>query len=173
IHCPLTNNRYASHLEKLSRYLDAGITIALGTDSFPPDLVRAIDAGAQLAKAQHANLAAHLLAEYFEAATLGGARALRRPDLGRIAAGASADVVAFGLDDIRMGPVEDPLRTLVLAGTARDSPADDGRRAGGDARRPHPRRGPRPAAPRRSAHLRQAARRVHRTRLSPGCRGAT
>ena len=51
IHCPLTNNRYASHLEQLSRYLDAGITIAMGTDSFPPDLVRAIDTGAQLAKA--------------------------------------------------------------------------------------------------------------------------
>lgn len=121
IHCPLTNNRYASHLERLSRYLDAGITVALGTDSFPPDLVRAIDTGAQLAKAQHANLGAHLLAEYFEAATLGGARALRRPDLGRIAVGASADLVAFGLHDIRMGPVEDPLRTLVLAGTGRDA----------------------------------------------------
>lgn len=121
VHCPLTNNRYASHLQEISRYLDAGITIALGTDSFPPDLVRAIDTGAQLAKAQHHNLAASMLAEYFEAATLGGARALRRPDLGRIAPGASADLVAFGLDDFRMGPVEDPLRTLVLAGTARDA----------------------------------------------------
>jgi cytosine/adenosine deaminase-related metal-dependent hydrolase len=121
IHCPLTNSRYASHLERLSRYLDAGVTIALGTDSFPPDLVRAIDTGAQLAKAQHANLGAHLLADYFEAATLGGARALHRADLGRIAVGAAADLVAFGLHDIRMGPVEDPLRTLVLAGTARDA----------------------------------------------------
>ena len=121
IHCPLTNNRYAFLLERLSRYLDAGVNICLGTDSFPPDLVRGIDAGVQLAKQQHGDLSRGLLAEYVEAATLGGARALRRPDLGRIAPGASADLVAFALDDPRLGPVEDPLRTLVLSGTARDA----------------------------------------------------
>lgn len=120
IHCPLTNARYAFLLEKLSQYLDAGVNVALGTDSFPPDLIRGIDAGVHLAKAQHGDLSQGLLAEYFEAATLGGAAALGRPDLGRIAPGASADLVAFALDDFRIGAVDDPLRTLVLAGTGRD-----------------------------------------------------
>ncbi len=120
IHCPLTNNRYASHLHKLSQYLDAGVNIALGTDSFPPDLVRAIDTGVQLAKEQHGLLGRGMLPEYVDAATTGGARALRRPDLGRIAPGAAADIVAFALDDFRTGPIEDPLRTLTLAGTGRD-----------------------------------------------------
>lgn len=121
VHCPLTNARYAFLLEDLSRYLDAGITIAMGTDSFPPDLVRAIDVGVQLSKAQHGDLTRGMLAEYVEAATLGGARALRRPDLGRIAPGAAADLVAFALDDVRLGAVEDPLRTLTLAGCGRDA----------------------------------------------------
>lgn len=121
VHCPLTNARYAFWLERLSQYLDAGVNVALGTDSFPPDLVRAIDAGVQLAKAQHGDLGRGLLAEYVEAATLGGARALRRPDLGRIAPGAAADLVAFSLSDLRTGAVDDPVRTLVLAGTARDA----------------------------------------------------
>lgn len=121
IHCPLTNARYAFWLEKLSQYLKAGVNIALGTDSFPPDLIRAIDAGVQLSKAQHDDLGMGLLAEYVEAATLGGARALRRPDLGRIEVGATADLVAFSLDDFRMGVVDDPIRTLVLSGTARDA----------------------------------------------------
>ena len=121
VHCPLTNARYAFLLERLSQYLDAGVNIALGSDSFPPDLIRGIDHGVQLAKAQHADLSRGMLAEYIEAATLGGARALHRDDLGRIEAGAAADLVAFGLDDFRMGAVEDPLRTLVLAGTARDA----------------------------------------------------
>ncbi|MDQ0893504.1 chlorohydrolase family protein [Agromyces ramosus] len=121
IHCPLTNNRYAFLLERLSRYLDAGVNVSLGTDSFPPDLIRGIDAGVQLAKQQHGDLSRGLLAEYVEAATLGGARALHRPDLGRIAPGATADLVAFALDDLRLGPVEDPLRTLVLTGTGRDA----------------------------------------------------
>jgi len=120
IHCPLTNIRYASNLEKLSQYLDAGVNIALGTDSFPPDLVRGIDQGVQLSKSQHHDLSRGLLAEYIQAGTLGGARALHRPDLGRIAVGATADLVAFALDDFRMGAVEDPLRTLVLAGSGRD-----------------------------------------------------
>ena len=121
VHCPLTNARYAFWLEKLSQYLDAGVRIALGTDSFPPDLIRAIDTGVQLAKAQHDDLSAGLLAEYVEAATLGGADALRRPDLGRIAVGAQADLVAFSLADLRMGAIDDPIRTLTLAGTARDA----------------------------------------------------
>ncbi|MBN9612536.1 MAG: amidohydrolase family protein [Actinobacteria bacterium] len=121
VHCPLTNARYAFGLEKLSQYLDAGVRIALGTDSFPPDLIRAIDTGVQLAKAQHDDLSAGLLAEYVEAATLGGADALRRPDLGRIAVGAQADLVAFSLADPRMGAIDDPIRTLVLAGTGRDA----------------------------------------------------
>lgn len=120
-HCPLTNARYAFWLERLSQYLDAGVNIALGTDSFPPDLVRAIDTGVQLAKAQHGDLGRGMLAEYVEAATLGGARALHRPDLGRIAPGAAADLVAFALDDVRLGAVDDPIRTLVLAGTGRDA----------------------------------------------------
>ncbi len=121
VHCPLTNARYAFLLEDLSQYLEAGVNIAMGTDSFPPDLIRAIDHGVQLSKAQHGDLSRGMLAEYVQAATLGGAGALRRPDLGRIEAGAAADLVAFALDDIRIGAVEDPLRTLVLAGTARDA----------------------------------------------------
>ena len=121
VHCPLTNARYAFCLERLSQYLDAGVGIALGTDSFPPDLIRAIDTGVQLSKAQHGDLGRGLLAEYVEAATLGGARALGRPDLGRIAPGAAADLVAFSLADFRMGAVDDPIRTLVLAGTGRDA----------------------------------------------------
>ncbi|MFK0074425.1 chlorohydrolase family protein [Arthrobacter woluwensis] len=121
VHCPLTNTRYASHLQKLSRYLDAGVNISLGTDSFPPDLIRGIDAGVHVAQEQHGDLSAHLLAEYVNAATLGGAKALRRPDLGRIEVGAAADLAAFALDDFRAGPVEDPIRSLILSGTGRDT----------------------------------------------------
>ncbi len=121
IHCPLTNARYAFLLEQLSRYLDAGVNVCLGTDSFPPDLIRGIDAGVQLAKAQHGDLSRGLLAEYITAATMGGAHALHRPDLGRLAPGATADLVAFALNDVRIGPIEDPVRTLVLGGTAREA----------------------------------------------------
>ncbi|MDL9980580.1 chlorohydrolase family protein [Microbacterium candidum] len=121
VHCPLTNARYGSELETFARYGAAGLTISLGTDSFPPDLIRGIDTGVSVAKVQNHDLSFGDLAAYIEAATLGGAAALHRPDLGRIAVGAQADLTAFRLDDVRMGAVDDPLRTLVLAGSARDA----------------------------------------------------
>lgn len=121
VHCPLTNARYAMWLDDFASYRDAGVNLALGSDSFPPDMIRSIDQGVSLAKAQRPDRPSGSLAEYVEAATRGGARALHRPDLGRIEAGAAADLVAFSLADVRLGAVEDPIRTLVLAGTARDA----------------------------------------------------
>ncbi len=59
--------------------------------------------------------------DYFDAATLGGAAALKRPDLGRLEPGAQADIVAFSLSDFRDGVTDDPLRTLLLNGSARNA----------------------------------------------------
>ncbi|MFF1832380.1 chlorohydrolase family protein [Paenarthrobacter sp. NPDC058040] len=121
IHCPLTSMRYGSTLDSFNAYKAAGVNISLGTDSFPPDLIRGIDAGVQLAKILAGRNDAGDLAGYFDAVTLGGARALRRDDLGRLEPGAQADMVAFALGDIRDGVHEDPLRTLTLNGTARQA----------------------------------------------------
>ncbi|MFF8600947.1 chlorohydrolase family protein [Streptomyces sp. NPDC015232] len=121
VHCPLTNARYAHHLHTFGAYRERGVNVCLGTDSFPPDLIRGIDTGVQVAKLQAGDLGQGHLAGYFEALWTGGARALHRPDLGRIAPGTAADLTAFALDDFRMGVTEDPLRTLVLNGTARDA----------------------------------------------------
>lgn len=121
IHCPLTSMRYGSALDSFNAYKAAGINISLGTDSFPPDLIRGIDAGVHLAKILAGTNDAGDVAGYFDAATLGGAKALQRPDLGRLEPGAQADLVAFSLGDIRDGVHEDPLRTLLLNGTARQA----------------------------------------------------
>ncbi|WP_458107377.1 chlorohydrolase family protein [Arthrobacter sp. R3-55] len=121
IHCPLTSMRYGSALDSFQAYKEAGVNISLGTDSFPPDLIRGMDAGVQLAKVLAGRNDAGDVAGYFDAATLGGAQALRRPDLGRLEPGAQADMVAFSLADIRDGVHDDPLRTLLLNGTARQA----------------------------------------------------
>ncbi|MFF2509044.1 chlorohydrolase family protein [Streptomyces sp. NPDC058067] len=121
VHCPLTNARYAHNLHTFGGYRAQGVNLCLGTDSFPPDLIRGIDVGTQIAKLQAGDLGQGHLAGYFDALWTGGATALHRPDLGRLAPGAAADLAAFALDDFRMGVTEDPLRTLVLNGTARDA----------------------------------------------------
>src|SRR5262249_61922043 len=47
-------------------------------------------------------------------ATAGGARALLRDDIGRIAPGAKADLVLVDLDNPWMMPARDPLRSLIF-----------------------------------------------------------
>ncbi|MFC9475242.1 chlorohydrolase family protein [Nocardia sp. NPDC056952] len=119
VHCPLTSARHGSALDSFDRYRAAGVRIALGTDSFPPDLVRGIDIGVTLAKVLASRLDAATYGDYVSAATLGGAEALHRPDLGTIAVGATADLVAFRLDDPRDGVLDDPVRTLCMNSTGR------------------------------------------------------
>ncbi|HVV13660.1 chlorohydrolase family protein [Amycolatopsis sp.] len=119
VHCPLTSARYGSALESFGRYRAAGVNLTLGTDSFPPDLVRGMDYGVNMAKVVDHRLDAASPADYVRAATLNAARALGREDLGRIAPGAQADLVAFPLDDICDGVLDDPVRTLLYNRNAR------------------------------------------------------
>ena len=119
VHCPLTSFRYQKQLVSFDRFRAAGVNLCLGTDSFPPDLVRGMDVGMHLARLVEERPNAGTLADYFDAATLGGARALGRTDLGRLARGAQADITVVSLGHFGNGAVEDPLRTLVLNGTAR------------------------------------------------------
>ncbi len=58
--------------------------------------------------------------DYYDAATIGGADALRRPDLGRLQPGARADITVFDLDRPHLGQVIDPIQTMMLAGHGRD-----------------------------------------------------
>src|SRR6185295_3755911 len=58
--------------------------------------------------------------DVFNAATIGGATALGRSDLGRLAPGAKADVVIINLRSTRYGPARDPINALVEYGSGAD-----------------------------------------------------
>ncbi|MER7081402.1 Cytosine/adenosine deaminase [Saccharopolyspora kobensis] len=121
VHCPQTSLRYGAVLRSFGDYRRAGINLCLGTDSFPPDLIRGMDLGVHIAKVLDGRMDAAPAEHYVDAATLGGARALGRTDLGRLEPGAQADLVAFRIDDIRDGVLDDPVRTFLLSGTARQA----------------------------------------------------
>jgi cytosine/adenosine deaminase-related metal-dependent hydrolase len=114
IHCPLTSIRYAHALDSFDRYRQAGVNLALGTDSFPPDLIRGMDYGNNITKLLTGDKSAGSAADYFRAATLGGAQALGRADLGRLAPGAKADLIIVDFSKLRTGPIDDPIRTLLM-----------------------------------------------------------
>ncbi|MDQ3779834.1 MAG: amidohydrolase family protein, partial [Chloroflexota bacterium] len=59
-------------------------------------------------------------ADVFNAATLGGAAALGRDDLGRIAPGAKADLLIWQGDSMSMTPMRDPLRNIVYSAQSED-----------------------------------------------------
>lgn len=120
IHCPLTSFHYSAALKSFDAFKAAGVNMCLGTDSFPPDLIKGIDVGTHLARLAEGRLDAGRISDFFDAGTLGGAAALGREDLGRVAPGAQADLMVASLADFRDGAVEDPLRTLVLNGSARN-----------------------------------------------------
>lgn len=113
VYCPMANSRYAMALESFDSYRARGVNVALGTDTFPPDMVRVMESGSAQARTISRDRSSGQAADLLRAATLGGARALGRNDLGRLAPGARADITVASFDDVRTGVFDDPVRGLV------------------------------------------------------------
>ena len=122
-HCPVNIARRARYLDSWQKYREAGVNLALGSDTYPRDLIMQMRIASYFGKVMSHNLFAASAGEVFAAATLGGARALGRDDLGRLAPGAKADIVVIDLatrDALRFGPVRDPIKALVECGIGDD-----------------------------------------------------
>jgi len=116
-HSPLAFSRRGVALESFQRYLDAGVNMALGTDTYPLDMFAEMRMGCIVAKIVEKNHESAKAMDLFNASNLGGARALGRPDLGRLARGAKADIVVIDFRSLAIGPVPDPIRALVHLAT--------------------------------------------------------
>jgi cytosine/adenosine deaminase-related metal-dependent hydrolase len=87
--------------------------MGLGTDTTPHNLVEEMRKAAVLARIAARDIETVTTADLLHAATVGGATALMRDDLGRIAPNKKADVVLVDLTVPQMRPVRDPLRSFV------------------------------------------------------------
>jgi cytosine/adenosine deaminase-related metal-dependent hydrolase len=112
-HSPLVMLRRGHALEGFHKYLEQGVTMSMGTDVMPHDLIMEMRAGSMAAKLSARNHEVGTSADFFNAATLGGAKAFGRTDIGRLAPGAKADIVILDFDNLQVGPVYDPIRSLV------------------------------------------------------------
>ena len=119
-HCPLVFARRGNALESFAKFRRAGINVGLGTDTYPRDLISEMRWVSNLCKIVERDFTVATAADVFSAVTLGGARALRRDDLGRLAPGAKADIVLIDMKSFRMGPYRDPIKALVQCGTSDD-----------------------------------------------------
>ena len=113
-HCPSPFARYGQAMNHFGRYRARGINMGLGTDVAPHNLVEEMRLAIVLARVMASSIRTVDTGEMFRAATVGGAAALGRDDLGKLAPGAKADIVLLDLDHPAMRPVRDPLRTFVF-----------------------------------------------------------
>lgn len=127
-HCPTSNMRLASGIAPVREYLHAGIRVGLGVDGSASN-----DGSHMLAEARQAMLLARLAvapgvgdasadeAHLLEArtalqmATTGGAAVLGRADIGFLAVGSAADLIAIDLERIDYaGAQHDPVGATVF-----------------------------------------------------------
>lgn len=118
-HCPVVFARDGELLSSFARLSRRGVRFGMGTDTQPPDMIENIRIGRILNSIADERPTA-TAGDFYNAATLGGAAVLGRSDLGRLSPGAKADIAVFSLDDLQLGPVDDPLSALVIAGSGRD-----------------------------------------------------
>ena len=118
-HCPTVFARRGIALNTIGRYMNAGIPVGLGTDTFPHNMVDEMRLACYAARILTGNYKMGTTRHVFEAATVVGARILRRPDLGRIAAGCKADFSLVDLAHPYMQPAYEPLRSLIYSASER------------------------------------------------------
>jgi 5-methylthioadenosine/S-adenosylhomocysteine deaminase len=122
-HCALNIVRRARTLDSWDRYRSAGVNLALGTDTYPRDMIMNMRTASYLGKITSRNLRAAPAGQVFEAATLGGSRALGRNDIGRLERGALADIIIVDIgrrDVLRYTPTSDPIKALIECGVGDD-----------------------------------------------------
>lgn len=118
-HCPTSNMRLASGIAPVRAMLDAGVPVGLGVDGSASN-----DSSHMLAEARQMLLLQRVLGdpqamnarEALALATLGGARVLGRDDIGALAPGMAADIIAFDLTtiDYAGAAVHDPVAALIF-----------------------------------------------------------
>ena len=114
-HCPTVFARRGMALNTIGRYMDAGITVGIGTDTFPHNMVDEIRLACYVARVLTGNYKMGTTRHAFEAATVGGAKILRRPDLGRLAPGCKADFSLVDMSHPYMQPAHEPVRSLIYS----------------------------------------------------------
>lgn len=118
-HCPSSNMKLGSGICRVTELQENGVKVGIGVDGSASN-----DGSNMLEEIRRAYLLNHLhygddgLSAYetLKMATQGGAAVLGRDDIGILAAGKAADVIAISLDDIAYAGCEDPAVSIVNCG---------------------------------------------------------
>ncbi|MDJ0806432.1 MAG: TRZ/ATZ family hydrolase [Gammaproteobacteria bacterium] len=120
VHCPESNLKLASGFCPVTRLMQAGVNVALGTDGAASnndlDMFGELHTAALLAKGIASDASALPAARALSMATINGARALGlAEETGSLEIGKSADLVAVDLHRLQTQPLYHPISQLVYA----------------------------------------------------------
>lgn len=124
IHCPESNLKLASGFCPAHRLLQAGVNVALGTDSAASnndlDLFSEMKTAALLGKAVAGDAAAIDAHTALRVATLNGAKAMGLEEqIGSLEVAKAADITALDMSELEAQPLYDPISQLVYTNSAR------------------------------------------------------
>lgn len=117
-HCPISNLKLGCGIAKVSKMLEEGINVALGTDGQGSgsslDLFETMKFTALLQKGQNEDAKVMKAYEVLKMATINGAKALGLAnEIGSIEEGKQADLILLNLDNIETKPENDLISQIV------------------------------------------------------------
>ncbi|MGR3662928.1 MAG: amidohydrolase family protein [Paracoccaceae bacterium] len=118
-HCPVVFARRGIAMNTLARYVEAGIPVGIGTDSFPHNMLDELRMACYAGRIIGGSFTAAPTSYAFDAATHVGADIIRRPDLGRLVSGCKADFSIVDMTNHYMQPDYDPIRSIVYSANDR------------------------------------------------------
>ena len=121
-HCACSNQVLASGTCRVCTLEAAGVAVGLGVDGSASNdgsnMMQEVRAAFLVQRGVY-GVEAVSHRDALRWATEGSARCIGRPELGRIAVGAAADLALFTLDELRFSGAGDPVAALVLCGAHR------------------------------------------------------
>jgi 5-methylthioadenosine/S-adenosylhomocysteine deaminase len=112
-HDPVVFVKRGNKLPSHSAYLLAGVNVSIGTDTAPQDMLNEMRIASYVSKLADWDFTSGKSREIFDSATLRGALALGRNDLGRLVPGALTDIAVIDMMTINNVPCRDPIRNLI------------------------------------------------------------
>ena len=124
VHNPKSNMKLASGIAPVPLMLKHGISVALGTDGPASNntlnMFSEMNVAALLHKVDLHDPTALPAQQVLDMATIGGAAALHWQELGSLAPGYAADLIALDLDSVNLQPLHNPVSQLVYAASGHE-----------------------------------------------------
>ncbi len=119
VHCPQVFAK-GGMLAPFEEYIQKGVSVAIGTDSYSMDMMAEMRMAAIVGKIKAGNAHSVSANDVFFAATVGGAKAFNRSDIGRIAEGQTADIAIINASKPHIQPIAAPVINMVYHANASD-----------------------------------------------------